>query len=66
MAKLKKICNDKNINISRKLNIYKTLVKPILIYNYGTWGLTKNEEKELDEYIECRKHLRRVLMERYT
>ena len=27
-----------------KMTIYKTLVKPILIYNCSTWGLTKAEE----------------------
>ena len=46
-----------------KMTIYKTLVKPILIYNCSTWGLTKAEESKIDVFH--RKQLKRVLGIRY-
>ena len=33
-----------------KLKIYKTLVKTILLYNCGTWAITKNEKKNLNSF----------------
>ena len=52
------IRKDKLI-LSTRLRLYKTLVKPILLYNCGTWGITKNETEKLDAFH--RKHLRRLL-----
>ena len=42
----------------RHLITIMTLVKPVLTYNYGTWGLTKAETETLN----CihRKQLRRI------
>ena len=34
----------------KKLKLYNTLVKSILMYNCGTWGLTKNDEDNLDSF----------------
>lgn len=42
-----------------RIKIYNSLVKSILLYNCGTWGLTKTEENKLDAFH--RKQLRRVL-----
>eukprot|EP00794_Sanderia_malayensis_P000926 gene926-233_t len=58
MAEVKKIWKKSKINNKRKLQLYKTLVKPVLTYNYGTWGLTKKETETLN----CihRKQLRRI------
>ena len=33
----------------KKVQIYKTLVKTVLTYNYGTWGLTKKDTETLTE-----------------
>ena len=41
MSSVNKLWLKRNIGIKNKLKIYKTLVKPVLIYNCGTWGLTK-------------------------
>ena len=30
-----------------KIEIYKTLVKPALLYNAATWGITKNDENNI-------------------
>lgn len=46
-----------------RLKLYKTLVKPVLLYNAGTWGITKTEEKNFDAFH--RKQLRIVLGVKY-
>ena len=58
-------CSDVNaiwprrkVTITKRLRIYKTIVKSILTHNFATWGLTKAEEAELDRAH--RKQLRRV------
>ena len=57
-ASAKKLWMNKKVNIQTKLKIYKSIVKPVLTYNFATLALTKNESKELD----CihRKQLRQV------
>ena len=47
------------IQLSTRLKLYKSLVKPILLYNCGTWGVTKTEEEKLDAFH--RKQLKRLL-----
>ena len=42
---IKKIWYHRKIHISKKLQLYKSTVKPILLYNSGTWGLIKNKMK---------------------
>ena len=46
------------IKLSLKLEIYKILVKPVLMYNCGTWGINKNEEKNMNSFH--RQQLRRT------
>ena len=41
------------------LKLYKNIVKPVLIYKSRTWGLTVNDEHNLDSFH--REQLRRVL-----
>ena len=57
-ASSKKLWMNKKVTIQTKLKIYKSIVKPVLTYNFATLPLTKNESKELD----CihRKQLRQV------
>ena len=33
-----------------RLKLYKTIVKPVLIYNSQTWGLTVNDKHNLDSF----------------
>ena len=47
----------------RRLNLYQALVKSILLYNCGTWGVTKAEENKIDSFH--RKHLKRILGIKY-
>ena len=51
------------IKTTTKLKLYRSLVKPVLTYNSGTWALTKMEEKRLDAFH--RTQLRKVLGIRY-
>ncbi|GFR83974.1 endonuclease-reverse transcriptase [Elysia marginata] len=43
------IRNDKVKQVTR-LNIYRALVKSILLYNCGTWSLTKQEKHKLNTF----------------
>ena len=45
---VKKIWYHRKIHINKKLQPYKSVVKPILLYNSGTWELTKKEQNEID------------------
>ena len=48
MSQMKKLWKGKKVSTKRKIKLYKSLVKPILTYNFGTWGLTKAEEETLN------------------
>ena len=52
-----------HISESRRLKLYKPLVKPVLTYNCATWGLTKKDEENLDTFH--RKQLRYLIGKRY-
>ena len=55
---MKKIWKQSKVKLNKKIKIYKTLVKTILTYNYGTWGLTKTETEKFNRIH--RKQLRRI------
>ena len=63
MKKLKDLWNRKKVSMSRKLKLYNTLVKSILSYNSGTWGLTTKDEDSLDSFH--RQQLRQVMNIKY-
>ena len=56
---IQKVWKHQRISPQKKLQLYKTIVKPILLYNSGTWGLTKKQWKEID--VVHRRQLRLVL-----
>ena len=47
------------IKMKTRVRLYKTLVRSVLLYNCGTWGVTRAEEESLNAFH--RKQLRRVL-----
>ena len=47
------------VKVKTRIKLYKTLVKSILLYNCGTWALTKAEEEKLNAFH--RKQIKRVL-----
>ena len=51
------------IKLEIRLKLYKSLIKSILLYNCGTWGLTQNQEERLDTHH--RRQLRRILGIKY-
>ena len=56
---IKKIWYHRKIHINKKLQLYKSTVRPILLYNLGTWGVTKKEQNEID--VTRRRQLRTVI-----
>ena len=52
-----------HLNEHLRIELYKKLIKPVLLYNSSTWGLTANDELKLDTFH--RKQLRRVIGKRY-
>ena len=51
------------IKLEIRIKLYKSLVKSILLYNCGTWGLTKDQEEKLDAHH--RRQLRKILGIKY-
>ena len=52
-----------HLNKHLRIELYKKLIKPVLLYNSSTWGLTANDELKLDTFH--RKQLRPVIGKRY-
>ena len=50
--------SKKRVHIKKKIKLYKALVKPVLTYNAGTWGLRKDEISKLNSFH--RKQLRKI------
>ena len=48
-----------HISEKLRLKLYRTLVKPVLMYNRSTWGLTQKETKGLDAFH--RQQLRQLI-----
>ena len=60
MVQMQKILKRKNVvRIEKKMKLYNALVKSVLMYNSCTWGLTKDDGKNLDSFH--RRQLRQVL-----
>ena len=60
LSKMNKIWkNKKYVTLKKRLKLYDSLVKSILLYNSSTWGLTTQDEKRLNSFH--RRQLRSVL-----
>ena len=60
LIKMKKILKRKNVvRTEKKMKLYNALVKSVLMYNSCTWGLTKDDEKNLNSFH--RRQLRQVI-----
>ena len=55
---LRKHFRSHNINIKTKCRLYKTLIRPVLLYGSETWATTKNDENKIKIFE--RKILRRI------
>ena len=48
---MKKILKRKKVvRLEEKVKLYKALVRSVLTYNCCTWGLTKQDEQNLDSF----------------
>ena len=64
LNKLQNVWTRKDkIKQALKIKLYKSLVKPVLVYNSGTWRLTRKEEEDLNAFH--RQQLRRILNIKY-
>ena len=60
LIQMKKILKRKNVvRLEKKLKLYNALAKSVLTYNSCTWGLTKQDERNLDGFH--RQNLRQVI-----
>ena len=57
--KLRKIRSSRIINKRTKIRLYKTLVKPVLMYGSETWKMNRSDEKKIDVFQS--KCLRQIL-----
>ena len=53
----------KTVNIKKRQKIYNSLVKSVLLYNCGTWGMSSKDVKTMNSFH--RRQLRRVLGVKY-
>ena len=47
------------VKLATRIQLYKTLVKSVLLYNCGTWGVSKDDERKLNSFH--RRQLRKVI-----
>ena len=47
------------VKLATRIQLYKTLVKSVLSYNCGTWGVSKDDERKLNSFH--RRQLRKVI-----
>ena len=62
-SKCTKLWTTKGISLKTRLRLYNALVIPVLMYNAGTWALTKAQSAKLDVFH--RRHLRQMLRIRW-
>ena len=61
--KLKKIWSSNSISRRTKVRLYKTLVKPVLMYGCETWKMNKSDKNKI--YVFQRRCLRRIFKIRW-
>ena len=59
MNKLWKLWKKKKLTLKKKVRLFNAYILPILLYNCGTWSLTKTNESALNSFH--RSLLRRVV-----
>ena len=48
--RLNTIFNTRGTGMNTKIHLFKTLVRPVLLYESETWKITKKDEKQLDTF----------------
>ena len=62
-GKMYKVWKREQISFATKLRLYNAYIKPILLYNAGTWAISKLDEQNLDRFH--RKQLKALANIRY-
>ena len=63
MHKFTEIWSRRRVKLPRKMKLYNALVRSILLYNCGTWGMSKKDEDGMDSFH--RQQLRHTLNIKY-
>ena len=63
LRKLNSLWIRKKAKVERRVKLYNSLVRSILLYNCGTWGMSKSDEDKIDSFH--RQHLRQILNIKY-
>ena len=59
--RLRRIWNSSEISRKTKIQLFKTIVRAVLMYGCEAWKLTKTEEKKLDAFqYKCMKRILRI------
>ena len=58
---LMRIWKTQSIGRNTKISLFKTLVRPVLLYGCEPWKITKTEEKRLDRFqFTCLRNILRI------
>ena len=61
MTKLDGILESRDITLSTKVHLVKTMVFPVVMYGYDSWTMKKAEHKRIDAFeLWCWRRLSRV------
>jgi hypothetical protein len=59
--KLNKVWRSKQFGRKTKIKLYKTLVRPVLLYGSETWKINQSDEKKLDSFqYQCLKRIMQI------
>ena len=63
LRKLDSLWIRRKVKVERRVKLYNTLVRSILLYNCGTWGMSTTDDNNIDSFH--RQQLRQTLNIRY-
>ena len=60
-TKLNKVWNSNQISRKTNIKLYKSIVRPVLLYGCETWKIIKSDERKLDLFqFKCLKRIMRI------
>ena len=60
-TKLNKVWNSNQTSRNTKIKLYKSIVRPVLLYGCETWKIIKSDERKLDSFqFKCLKRIMRI------
>ena len=59
--KLNRVWNSSSVSRRAKIRLYKTLVKPVLMYGWETWKMTEGDAKRIDVFQNrCQRRIMKI------